>query len=379
MSEPITWRSVSAPNFGASAALLNSGGETLNQGITSLANLATGIADKQKGIEVSNAVAALGKAANDSERGAIFDAQAANLRDQGIDLKDLIAADQARHLALNSDATLKSNLAMNDSNLAGNALTQAGQGIENKTLQGALDYQKTDQEQKIAAAAQSILESNSNMRTNESQAASSALSASASAANSNDAISERAIDRSLTTDTSKAITLGLTMSQSKEFQNANGTGIDLGKFMPALDAAGVSGENKLKIMTAVNITADKDAKTAAVIKQAENLREDNRNKEEDALKVKLANIEKPMSTVDFNSRASEVAKSLTGAWSFMEKSTLEGQIKTLASSVGQAKAMSIVGDSLGSDGNIDFVKLNTNIGKASLQKTASEDNVSIPN
>lgn len=184
MSEPITWRSVSAPNFGASAALLNSGGETLNQGITSLAALAKGYADEQKGIAVSNAVADLSNTTNDADRMAAFTAHSANLKDHGIDLKDLIAANQAQHKTLQGDATFASDQALNASNLAGNVLTQAGLGIENKTKQGALDYQATEQEQKTGTYNQGILESNSNMRTNESQAASSALSAQASAEHS---------------------------------------------------------------------------------------------------------------------------------------------------------------------------------------------------
>ena len=196
MSEPITWRSVSAPNFGASAALLNSGTETVNQGITSLAALAKGYADEQKGIAVSNAVADLSNATNDADLGSAFAAHSANLKDHGIDLKDLIAARQAQHKTLQGDATFKSAQELSASNLAGNVLDQANQGIKNKTDQGELDYQKTDQEQKIAAAAQGILESNSNMRTNESQASSAALSARSSAAH-NDAATKALGDAAL--------------------------------------------------------------------------------------------------------------------------------------------------------------------------------------
>lgn len=219
MSEPITWRSISAPNFGASAALLNSGSDTMNQGFTSLANLANGIADKQKGIEVSNAVAALGKATNDSERGAIFDANAANLSSRGIDLKDLIAADQARHLSLNSDAELVARQAMNDSNIrtndstiAGNVIQQKGYGIANDTASKTLEnlgVKQTDEHNLNV----------SNISTNSAQAA----SAVASANNSNDAISERSLARLKGEKLDADTTLVLKMSQDPKYRNADGT------------------------------------------------------------------------------------------------------------------------------------------------------------
>jgi hypothetical protein len=226
MSEPITWRSISAPNFGASAALLNSGSDTMNQGFTSLANLANGIADKQKGIEVSNAVAALGKATNDSERGAIFDANAANLRDHGIDLKDLIAADQARHLSLNSDAELVARQAMNDSNIrtndsnirtndstiAGNVIQQKGYDIANDTASKTLEnlgVKQTDEHNLNV----------SNINTNTAQVA----SAVASANNSNDAISERSLARLKGEKLDADTTLVLKMSQDPKYRNADGT------------------------------------------------------------------------------------------------------------------------------------------------------------
>jgi hypothetical protein len=204
MSEPITWRSISAPNFGASAALLNSGSDTMNQGITSLATLANGIADKQKGIEVSNAVAALGKAATDSERGAIFDANAASLGARGIDLKDLITADQAKHLSLNADATLAAHQAMNDSNIRTNdssiqndVIKRIGYGFDNQTAEGKLKNLVLEQQDAHNQSAASIRSSDA-----------SANSSNASAANSNDAISERKLnreERQSTKDTANAV------------------------------------------------------------------------------------------------------------------------------------------------------------------------------
>lgn len=265
MSEPITWRSVSAPNFGASAALLNSGGETLNQGITSLANLATGIADKQKGIEVSNAVAALGKAANDSERGAIFDAQAANLRDQGIDLKDLIAADQARHNTLNSDATLKSNLDMNASNLASNVLEQAGLTTKNLSEQKIYDHLDTVQKQADEEAALRIRVGDSSIATNAAQAAASA----ASANNSNDAISERGLARLEKTKLDEDTTLLLKLSQDPKYANADGTA-NMGMLTKDLQAAGVPLKNIVAGMGGVDVLGRREELKATASLQAAN-------------------------------------------------------------------------------------------------------------
>ena len=271
MSEPITWRSISAPNFGASAALLNSGSDTMNQGFTSLANLANGIADKQKGIEVSNAVAALGKATNDSERGAIFDAHAANLRDHGIDLKDLIAANQAQHTTLQGDAAFKSDQELNASNLAGNVLTQAGLGIENKTKQGALDNQVLVQDDAHNSALQNILESNSSIRSNDA----SVNSSNASAANSNSAIKER-----LDAKTEKAATEAGMAMLYKELNNpenfikdANGTPIGVDKKL-ALNktlASGVSMSNLIKGDAAYGLLTDEAAKAEAAKTASANL------------------------------------------------------------------------------------------------------------
>jgi hypothetical protein len=184
MSEPITWRSVSAPNFGASAALLNSGGETLNQGITSLAAVAKGYADEQKGIAVSNAVADLSNTTNDADRMAAFTAHSANLKDHGIDLKDLIAANQAQHTTLNSDATLKSNLAMhdstikmNDSSIQNDAIKRIGYGFENQTAEGKLKNLVLEQQDAHKSNEQKLLESAANITASNASADASGASA----------------------------------------------------------------------------------------------------------------------------------------------------------------------------------------------------------
>jgi hypothetical protein len=179
----------------------------------------------------------LGKAANDSERGAIFDAQAANLRDQGIDLKDLIAADQARHLALNSDATLKSNLAMNDSNLASNVLEQAGLGIENKTNQGALDNQLQVQGDAHNSALQNILESNFTIEANKSSNALRQLQA-----------GEIGAARKLLAEEKAATNTGMAayLKESQDLGNFTNGVPDRAKIIAKLSSLGVSPDIMLK-------------------------------------------------------------------------------------------------------------------------------------
>lgn len=362
MSEPITWRSVSAPNFGASAALLNSGGETLNQGITSLAAVAKGYADEQKGIAVSNAVADLSNTTNDADRMAAFTAHSANLKDHGIDLKDLIAANQAQHKTLQGDATFKSDQELSASNLAGNVLEQAGLGIKNKTDQSTLDNLPQVQGDAHNSALQNIRESNSNIRSSD-----------ASAAHSNAATTALGVAAKKESDKTNSINSVFSLYQRPEFQRKDGTGADIGLLATEAQKLGISAENFNLGLAAIKEASDQAAREAAAIKKEEIEREDEYRIQKHKEAIELAKIEKPLSAIDFKTRVSEVAKSLTGPMSFLNKSTLEGQIQTLASAVGQAKAMSIVSDSLGSDGNIDFEKLNTNIGQASLKKTASTD------
>lgn len=361
MSEPITWRSVSAPNFGASAALLNSGGETLNQGITSLAAVAKGYADEQKGIAVSNAVADLSNTTNDADRMAAFTAHSANLKDHGIDLKDLIAANQAQHKTLQGDATFKSDQELSASNLAGNVLDQAGVIIKNKTDQSTLDNLPQVQ-------GDAHLESKSSIKAND-----------ASAAHSNAATTALGVAAKKESDRTNSINSVFSLYQRPEFQRKDGTGADTGLLASEAQKLGISAENFNLGLGAIKEASDQVAIKAAAIKKAEDEREDEYRKQKHNNAIELAKIEKPLSAIDFKTRVSEVAKSLTGPMSFLDKSTLEGQIQTLASAVGQPKAMSIVSDSLGSDGNIDFELLNTNIGQASLKKTASTDEVKIPN
>jgi hypothetical protein len=205
----------------------------------------------------------LGKAANDSERGAIFDAQAANLRDQGIDLKDLIAADQARHLALNSDATLKSNLAMNDSNLASNVLEQAGLGIENKTNQGKLDYQVTEQTDLHAAAKQKLLESAASIVASNASAGASAASAEHSRAGTaalGDAKTEK-----VATEAGMAMLYKELTNPDNFIKDANGTPIGVDKKLAIKNtlASGVSMSNLIKGDTAYGLLTDEAAKAEA--------------------------------------------------------------------------------------------------------------------
>ena len=367
MSEPITWRSVSAPNFGASAALLNSGTETVNQGITSLAALAKGYADEQKGIAVSNAVADMSNATNDADLGSAFTAHSANLKDHGIDLKDLIAANQAQHKTLQGDATFASDQALSASNLAGNVLDQANQVIRNKTDQGELDNLPQVQGDAHNSALQNIRESNSSIKASD-----------ASAAHSNAATTALGVAAKKESDKTNSINSVFSLYQRPEFQRKDGTA-DTGLLATEAQKLGISAENFNLGLAAIKEASDQAAREAAAIKKEEIEREDEYRIQKQKDAIELAKIEKPLSAIDFKTRVSEVAKSLTGPMSFLNKSTLEGQIQTLASAVGQAKAMSIVSDSLGSDGNIDFEKLNTNIGQASLKKTASTDEVKIPN
>lgn len=182
---------MTAPNFGSSAAMINDGNATINQGITSLAALAKGYADEQKGIAVSNAVADMSNATNDADLGSAFAAHSANLKDHGIDLKDLIAARQAQHTTLNSDAELKSNLAMQDSTMQTNALERIGLNTKNQSEQKMFDHLGVVQGQQDAEAALKIRVGDSTIATQAGQldvarsnAASSALSAAASAEHS---------------------------------------------------------------------------------------------------------------------------------------------------------------------------------------------------
>lgn len=184
MAEAITWRSMAAPDFRTSAYMMNVGNETINKGITSLADLAKGYVDEQKGIMSSDAIASLSGAKTDEERDNLFATLSDQLRASGIDQKELITANQAQHESFNSDATLKSNLAMNDSTMAGNAIEQKGAGILNNMNQGKFDYQVTEQQQQTDQAAMDILTGRSNIDTNAAQvdiarskAASDALSA----------------------------------------------------------------------------------------------------------------------------------------------------------------------------------------------------------
>jgi hypothetical protein len=376
MSEPITWRSVSAPNFGASAALLNSGTETVNQGITSLAALAKGYADEQKGIAVSNAVADMSNATNDADLGSAFAAHSANLKDHGIDLKDLIAARQAQHTTLNSDAELKSNLAMhdstikmNDSSMENDAIKRIGYGFDNQTAEGKLKNLVLEQQDAHKSNEQNILQSNSSIATNAEQAA----SAVASAAHYNAATTALEVAAKKELDRTNGINSVFSLYQRPEFQRKDGTGADTGLLATEAQKLGISAENFNLGLGAIKEASGQAAKEAAAIKKSEITREDEYRVQKHKDAIELRRIEKPLSAIDFKTRGSEVAKSLTWAGGFLDKSTLEGQIQTLASAVGQSKAMSIVGDSLGSDGNIDFEKLNTNIGQASLKKTASTD------
>ena len=368
MSEPITWRSVSAPNFGASAALLNSGTETVNQGITSLAAVAKGYADEQKGIAVSNAVADLSNTTNDADRMAAFTAHSANLKDHGIDLKALIAANQAQHKTLQDDATFKSDQELSASNLAGNDLYQAGLEIKNRSEQKTLDHLGTVQQQQDDAAAVGLDVSRANIRSSD-----------ASAAHSNAATTALGVAAKKESDRTNSINSVFSLYQRPEFQRKDGTGVDTGVLATEAQKLGISAENFNLGLGAIKEASDQAAREAAAIKKAEDKREDEYRIQQQKNAIELAKIEKPLSAIDFKTRVSEVAKSLTGAMNFLDRSTLEGQIQALASAVGQAKAMSIVSDSLGSDGNIDFKILNTNIGQASLKKTASTDEVKIPN
>jgi hypothetical protein len=392
MSETITWRSVAAPNFGSSAALMNAGSDSMNQGIASLAGLAKGVADEQKGIAVSNAVAALGKATNDTERGSIFDANAANLSASGIDLKDFIAANQAQHKTLQGDEAFKtnqelaaSNLLANESKLKTAGLEQLGLGIKNQSEQKMFDHLATVQQQQDAAAALAIRVGDSNIATNASNAASHALSAAASAEHS------RALTGQIGKENSKTDLLRNAASKYATLLNDPSvldtdpvTKTPVINQSKVYDLALKSGMNPIDIASGKQVyegIIERGKGEANLAKIAANTREDSQIAAEQANKIAVAkenHKDKPLSEKDFNDRASEVADSLTGVGSPFQRSTLEGHIKTLASSVGQAKAFSIVGDSLGSDGLIDFVKLNTNIGKASLQKAASKDSVSNP-
>jgi hypothetical protein len=163
---------------------MNQGNDSMNQGIASLAGLAKGYADEQKGIAVSNAVAALSNTKNDAERTSVFDSHAANLRDHGIDLKDLIAANQAQHTSLNSDATLKgnldmnaSNIARNDSTIAGNVVQQKGYGIANDSALKTLENLGVVQTDTHNAALQNLEQSAAAIRSSDASAAASGASA----------------------------------------------------------------------------------------------------------------------------------------------------------------------------------------------------------
>jgi len=145
MSEPITWRNVAAPNLAATAAFMQTGGESIDRGMTALANVAKGIADEQKGVELSSAIGALGKAKTDEERSALFDAQAARLGARGIDLKDLIAADQERHKTLQGDTKFATDQKAAVADLLTKELTQAGIKTENKTNETKFNHLLTEQ------------------------------------------------------------------------------------------------------------------------------------------------------------------------------------------------------------------------------------------
>jgi hypothetical protein len=202
---------------------------------------------------------------SESERGAIFDAQAANLRDQGIDLKDLIAADQARHLALNSDATLKSNLAMQDSTMQTNALERIGLNTKNQSEQKIFDHLGVVQGQEDADAALRIRLGDSNIATNAAQAA----SAAASANNSNDAINERGLARLEKTKLDEDTTLLLKLSQDPKYANADGTA-NMGMLTKDLQAAGVPLKNIVAGMGGVDVLGRREELKATASLQAAN-------------------------------------------------------------------------------------------------------------
>ena len=236
MSNAITWRNVDAPDLRSSAAIMNAGNESINQGISSLAALAKGYADEQKGIAVSNAVADLSNTTNDADRRSVFAAHSAKLRDSGIDLKEFIAADQAKHASITADGVASDNHAMsvstidkNKSGIETDALGRVGLAIKNQSDQKIFDHLGVVQEQKDAAAAMDLAVSRANIHSSDASAAASG----ASAKNSIDAISERGLvrkERLAREDTQNEVARALLDPDNATGVDANGNPvIDIGK------------------------------------------------------------------------------------------------------------------------------------------------------
>lgn len=172
MGEPITWRSIAAPTLSAPAVIMRSGNDSMTKGIESLSTLAKGMADEQKGIALSDAVSVLSKAGNDNALNSAFDDRSAAFKANGLDQKDLIAAFQARHKALQEDQAFTNEFALNALKQKTEGLNQEGMVITNKTKQGELDYQPTEQKLNTATLEENLKKTQSDINVNNSNIAS---------------------------------------------------------------------------------------------------------------------------------------------------------------------------------------------------------------
>jgi hypothetical protein len=267
----------------SSAAIMNAGNESINQGITSLAALAKGYADEQKGIAVSNAVADMSNATNEADLGSAFAAHSANLKDHGIDLKELIAARQAQHTSNNSDAELAarqalnaSAIAMNNSTIAGNDVRQAGDLIDNNTKQGVLD----NQVQAFGDAHNTVL---SNIANNNAQTAIAQTNANTNASQAKAAINELALKRSLVEATEKAQNRFVTLGQDVNYRNADGTS-NMGMIVDTMQKEGYTIPNIGAGKQLSDNLGDRANKLAAAAKEAEVITDRETKKYEQTIK-----------------------------------------------------------------------------------------------
>jgi len=274
MSEAITWRSMAAPDFRSSAAMMSGGNETINQGINSLAALAKGYADEQKGIAVSNAVADISNTTNDADRMSVFNAHAANLKDRGIDQKDLIAANQAQRANLTAEGAARDTHDMSASNILTNTARQAGLAIENDMNRGKFDYQKTEQEQQTAKATMDLAVARSGIDVNASSITSARINDALHQAQAGEIGQARADAKAkeASTEAGMAILYKQLNNPENFIKDANGTPIGVDKKL-ALDktlASNVSMSNILNGDAAMDKLTDEAAKAEAAKTTAAN-------------------------------------------------------------------------------------------------------------
>ena len=184
---------------------------------------------------------------------------------------------------------------MSASDLAGNALEQAGLSIKNQSEQKTFDHLGTVQKQQDDAAAMGLDVSRANIRSSDA----SVNSSNASAKNSIDAISERGLARLERTKLDNDTTLLLKMSQDPKYANPDGSA-NMGMLTKDLQAAGVPLKNIVAGMGGVDTLGRRDelkatASLAAANKETRSLASFN-----DTLKNNSANRTAAIDAIGLN-------------------------------------------------------------------------------